>query len=762
MKVRLKRVLGVVLSIVLVLSLMPQMSLRSEAAGDTVKGVLTNDHTMYIIYDANSYSAGGTYEGKTISNVYDCDGGNGKMADYTNTNGAPWYSNSANISSVVIGQGVTHIGNSSFGGSIDQYQNLTSVTISDTVTSIGYSAFLRSSVTSITIPASVTSIGLAAFYECNSLVTLNFADRTGALTIDNSAFYDTRMTSITFPNTLTSIGQGAFSSCTNLTSVTVPDSVTSLGSGAFMQCEKLEEAVLGEGILTIPNYAFYRCGSLVAVTFSDEVTSIGSNAFRGCKSLASITLPSSLTTIGASAFEQCENLAAITIPDSVINIQMSAFYGCYALTSITIPGSVRDIGEGAFARSGLQTVEFKSIYTNVADNTFTDVGKYTYTYNPVNGHWSSSNQNVPPAELIISYGFAGGVPDENHNWKGGLFTATITSPITLNTNGGTINSGNVTSYVEGNEVTLPTDVTRDGYTFGGWYDNSECTGTAVTTIPATATGPQEFWAKWNSAISFTITFKVVNGKWNDGTTEDKTVTLNGYEGDVLKLSANQIPGAGSAPDEGYKAGSWDVVPSVDTAITGNVTYTYTYEAEPTPTPPIVITYRVNFDPNGGIYNGDNLEIEEGKPFGFSYSDGMIMRKGYLFAGWYTAPVGGERVKSDTLFDGTTTTLYAHWVKVFTGKVWSFEAVSYASGRLTVEVQRPATSVSGYEVSFSTDGKIWYTRENKISWANAPVSTIYLSELLSGKYKVRVRAFRYDSAGEKVFGAWSGIKTVNIK
>ena len=79
----------------------------------------------------------------------------------------------------------------------------------------------------------------------------------------------------------------------------------------------------------------------------------------------------------------------------------------------------------------------------------------------------------------------------------------------------------------------------------------------------------------------TVTFKVVNGSWDEGegeaATADKTVTLTGYEGDTLKLVADQIPVVGSKPkDNTYKEGSWDVTPSTETEITAATTYTYTY------------------------------------------------------------------------------------------------------------------------------------------------------------------------------------------
>ncbi|MEI3333067.1 MAG: InlB B-repeat-containing protein [Coprococcus sp.] len=59
--------------------------------------------------------------------------------------------------------------------------------------------------------------------------------------------------------------------------------------------------------------------------------------------------------------------------------------------------------------------------------------------------------------------------------------------VTLNAGDGTINSGNVTSYTYG-VGTLPTDVTRTGYTFKGWYDNENLTGSPVTAIGDTETG----------------------------------------------------------------------------------------------------------------------------------------------------------------------------------------------------------------------------------------------------------------------------------
>ena len=85
-----------------------------------------------------------------------------------------------------------------------------------------------------------------------------------------------------------------------------------------------------------------------------------------------------------------------------------------------------------------------------------------------------------------------------------------TYAVTLHANGGTINSGNVTEYTYGAGATLPTDVTRTGYTFKGWYDNEGLTGNPVTAIGDTETGNKEYWAKWE-INQYTITFDANGG-----------------------------------------------------------------------------------------------------------------------------------------------------------------------------------------------------------------------------------------------------------
>ena len=103
-------------------------------------------------------------------------------------------------------------------------------------------------------------------------------------------------------------------------------------------------------------------------------------------------------------------------------------------------------------------------------------------------------------------------------------TAQWTAPtyaVTLNTNGGTINSGNVTSYTYGVGATLPTagDMTYTGHTFVGWYDNENLTGSPVTAIGGTETGNKEYWAKWE-INQYTITVKPENGKADITITQD--------------------------------------------------------------------------------------------------------------------------------------------------------------------------------------------------------------------------------------------------
>ena len=244
--------------------------------------------------------------------------GTGSMKNYT-SDSMPWYSYSSSITTVIIEDGVTSIGNWAF----RPCSSLTSVTIPNSVTSIGEGAFCYcSSLTSITIPNSVTSIGESAFYNCSSL------------------------TSVTIPNSVTSIGHSAFYGCSSLPII---DGIRYADTYLVDAIdETLSSFNIKIGTRWIGDYAFEDCSSLASVTIPNSVTSIGHKAFKGCTKLTSITIPNSVTSIGSSAFSGCSSLTSIIIPNSVRSIGDNAFYNCSSLTSVTIPNSVTSIGRSAF------------------------------------------------------------------------------------------------------------------------------------------------------------------------------------------------------------------------------------------------------------------------------------------------------------------------------------------------------------------------------------------------------------------------------
>ena len=117
----------------------------------------------------------------------------------------------------------------------------------------------------------------------------------------------------------------------------------------------------------------------------------------------------------------------------------------------------------------------------------------------------------------------------------------LTYTVTLNTNGGTIASGkDVTSYTYGDGATLPTanDITRDGYTFDGWYADSSFSGTPVTAISSTDIGNKEFYAKWTRNTTPIIPGDTVNYVVEHYKASDNGYTLEETEKLGDKIGSN--------------------------------------------------------------------------------------------------------------------------------------------------------------------------------------------------------------------------------
>ena len=459
--------------------------------------------------------------------------------------------------------------------------------------------------------------------SCGQNATWSYDAATKTLTISGSGAMDdsqlnnrgyehcrTDAEKLVIESGITAIGNNAFSGFETLTSVSLPDSVTAIGEQAFSFCKALTSVVIPDGVTSIGLSAFGGCSSLKNIDIPKNVTTIGESAFADCRKLTSVDIPDSVTSIEDSLFAGCSSLTSVTIPKDVTSIGKRAFYQCGSLTSITIPAGVTSIKGEAFDQcASLQDVYYggsKAQWDAISIN------------NENNGNDVLGNANIH-------------------------CTCTVTFDLSY-----TGAPAAATSQVNsGDKITKPTDPTRAGYTFGGWYKEAVCT-TAWDFTNDTVTSDITLYAKWTVAAAdiYTVTFDLNY----TGAPAAATSQVN---------SGDEITKPTDPTREGYTFGGWykeaacTTVWDFDTdTVTGNITlyakwtaaaadiYTVTFDLNYTDAP-AAATSQVN--------SGDRIT----KP-----TDPT--RSGYTFGGWYkeAACTTAWSFGTDTVTGDIT--LYAKW------------------------------------------------------------------------------------------------------
>jgi len=278
--------------------------------------------------------------------------GSGDMDGYSWST-TPWIAYRAQITAVILPDGLTSIGSYAFSGC----DRLSEIAIPDGVTNISDYAFFRcTGLTELTIPDSVTTIGIEALCGCEGLREITvLANNMAYSSVDGVLFNNDQTVLIVYPNGkngtsyiipdgVTNISDYAFFRCTGLTELTIPDSVTTIGIEAFCGCEGLTTLEIPDSVTSIDTAAFCDCRGLTNIKISNGLTVINCGVFDSCTNLPSITIPGSVTTVGNSAFGFCTSMTSVTIPVSVERIERGAFEECSALSDVYYGGTEAEKG----------------------------------------------------------------------------------------------------------------------------------------------------------------------------------------------------------------------------------------------------------------------------------------------------------------------------------------------------------------------------------------------------------------------------------
>lgn len=146
------------------------------------------------------------------------------------------------------------------------------------------------------------------------------------------------------------------------------------------------------------------------------------------------------------------------------------------------------------------------------DVTISDLVPERYGYNFIG--WATTENGA------VVYN-TGDIYSENNDLTLYAVWEAKTFNVSFETSGGSINSGEITEYTYGTGAVLPTDVTKEGYDFAGWYEDALLQGVRVYEIQESDYGHKKYYA------AYSIANVVVNGYTGeyDGKPHNITYTL---------------------------------------------------------------------------------------------------------------------------------------------------------------------------------------------------------------------------------------------
>lgn len=690
--------------------------LAAELATSGSCGATESDNVSWALTVNNSNNEDPTYT-LTISGI-------GAMADYAEAGTAPWCTAlpeyQSKITEIIIGKDITIVGSNAF----VWCRGVKTVTFESEsrLEQIKNQAFHSlNQLSSIEFPASLTKIEAGAFYKCESLVTVTFQKPESLLTIGSSAFgactslqyFNNPEQSATheiIPVSVTEIGAGAFQNCSAMIGqVTIPAEIETL-SATFWGCAISKVTFeSGSHLKTITNNAFNSC-KITEVTLPEGLEEIGSNAFYDVH-LASIQIPASVTSIGDNAFLQrtgSHTFSSVTFAEGSVlkSIGSNVFGRTGALAnikSIALPEGLETISATAFQQSGIESITVPSTVTSIGNNAF-----YLACKNAINLSAVSETASIAGCTQNVTRGCM--IYLSSETVKNNLSYSGSYEPVYLITNGG------IVSHTEFKEKTL-VDPVREGFTFGGWYESSSFTGSAVNSVENGKT----YYAKWNYSIAFDA-----NG--GSGSMSAQQVT----EGDSqASLSQNTFTRTG------YTFSSWNTAADgsgttyESTALASSVYNGTTLYAQWKPN-----TYTISFDAKDGQGTMSSITATYDKPAilpSCTYS-----KSEYSFAGWTTNADGAsvqysdcDQLKNLIAENNGTVTLYAVWT---------------TKGVLNPDVNVQTKTYNGQTQSFTVDNGFTVTYEQNGAAVDSPAN--------AGSYDVTVVKAETDNTAayhHKIYG-----------